>query len=37
MIPVHEDKALNKIQYPIVTALSILGIEENALNLIKDM
>ena len=28
MIPIHEDKALNKIQYPIVTALSILGIKK---------
>ena len=32
MIPIDEDKAFDKIQYPVATTLSKLGIEENFLN-----
>lgn len=36
MITIDEDKAFDKIQYPIATTVSKLGIEENFPNLIKD-
>lgn len=37
IIPIGEEKASNKIQYPIITTLSKPGKEKNLLNLIKAM
>lgn len=37
IIPIGEEKAFDKIQYPIITTLSKPGKQENLLTLIKTM